>query len=490
MGCRDDKKGNNADAGPNGGDGGGGGEVSIQEVQSPNMPAGTGVTLRGVVVVAVDAYGGRVGGVYVMEPEGGPNSGVLLFADVTQASGVAVGDLIDVTNGVKDEFTLETNTCMRASDCTLTEIKAADGATLTLTKVGDGTVPAPQVLNPWDLAADDAEAEKWESVLIRFDNVSVNTAPYSVSSTDTTLKEMRLTGPFLANSDLTDLGTPTSGDCLASITGMGNYFFNYKILPRTSADIATGGSGCPQQEATIADCTDNMDNDYDGFKDCEDRSCQEAVPDTCTTDTTIVAIQDGTVAKNTLVRLTNVVVIGIDFNKEHLWVADSATGAVYNGVYVYRGSSASALPSNITIGATVDVTGTVDEFDYQNSCGATLTEISDATVTFKTGGTSTTPLTGVDVATLIGSNAEQYEGVLVTLPNVRVVDAADPGNNVHEWSVGVTGTKLWVEDDIYRYAATANECVTITGIMHYNAYSDCRPVILPRDGEVVAGTCN
>src|SRR5690606_22380460 len=54
-------------------------ENTIQELQDVSMPAGTPVALCNVVVVAIDRFGDRQGGVYVMEPEGGPFSGVFVF---------------------------------------------------------------------------------------------------------------------------------------------------------------------------------------------------------------------------------------------------------------------------------------------------------------------------------------------------------------------------------------------------------------------------
>ena len=100
YGCRGDDSSTGADAGPiDDGD-------TIQEVQSDTMPEGTPVTLRSVVVVAVDTYGGRTGGAYIMEPEGGPFSGVFIFLTDTSAAGLSPGDLVDVEGGVKDEFAL------------------------------------------------------------------------------------------------------------------------------------------------------------------------------------------------------------------------------------------------------------------------------------------------------------------------------------------------------------------------------------------------
>ncbi len=164
-------------------DGGSADDIAIQDIQSDDMPVGTPVTMRGVVVVAVDAYGGRNGSVFVMEPEGGPYSGVLMFGAGDAAASLAPGDLVDVVGGVKDEFALDDDETGR----TMTEITPPDGGgAIEVTKVGDGEVPAPEVLQPWELSGDDDESEKWEGVLIRFENVRNFNAPGGVTDTDPT----------------------------------------------------------------------------------------------------------------------------------------------------------------------------------------------------------------------------------------------------------------------------------------------------------------
>src|SRR5687767_4581808 len=81
--------------GDNGGsDGGGDGDDTIFEVQSDDMPVGTAVTLKGVVVTAIDNYGSRRGGIYVQEPEGGAFSGVFVYLSGTEAADLAPGDLV------------------------------------------------------------------------------------------------------------------------------------------------------------------------------------------------------------------------------------------------------------------------------------------------------------------------------------------------------------------------------------------------------------
>src|SRR5688572_25292821 len=170
-GCRgDDDDDDDVTDGGGGGDGGGGEGNTVYQVQDPATGLGIGasVLLSGVVVTAVDKFGDRSGGFYVQEPEGGPYSGVYVFnQDLALADTLAPGDIVTV-QGVIDEFALSSDTSGR----TLTEIVPPNDGALTVTKTGTGNVPAPEQLDPRTLV-DDAEAEKWEGVLIQLSTVAV-----------------------------------------------------------------------------------------------------------------------------------------------------------------------------------------------------------------------------------------------------------------------------------------------------------------------------
>lgn len=462
------------------------GEQTVFDVQNDATPPGTPVTLRGVVVTAIDNYGPRKGNFYVAEPEGGAFSGVLVYnAPLDQVAALVVGDLVDITGAEKDEFSLETD------DSTVTELGPVAGGTMTVTKVGTGTVPAPQVLDALAIgqmatAAREAEYEKWEGVLVRVENISVTSEirPVSGSMPDPTFVAFSITGVLEIDSSLaeipfsTDVPPPppwlTGGDCLASITGMGDYFFNYKVLPRATADIVMGGTSCPAAEAP-GTCTDGIDNDANGFMDCADRGCRNEP--TCTTDTTVAMIRTGGVTGG--VRLNDVVVVGRDIYSsmsQGIWVADAATAATNTGIYVFTGST--APDPAWTVGSLVDVMGTATQFDMQ------LMQIQSATITTATGGgTVPTPITGVAAGTLADVTAgEPYEGSLVRLSNAMVTNNA-LGNDKVELTVG--GQTIIVDDFAFDYAAAtafpSNTTIScITGVMHWNHFDDHR-ILVPRD---------
>ena len=430
-------------------------DTKIQDIQSEEMDIGTAVTVRRVVVVAKDTYGSRKGNFYVMEPEGGEYSGVLVFgAPLDQVDAISVGDLVDIENAEKDEFSLDTDTA------TITELVGAAGGQMSVTRVGTGTVPAPHVVDALangrlPEAMRKVEQEKWEHVLIKIENVTVTREVRNINGNppDPTFKDFLVTGYYNVDSSLSEINlTPPTvavGDCLASVTGMGDYFFNYKILPRAIGDIVPGGTGCPVPPGT-----------------------------------TVEMIQNGTVADGAQVQLNNVIVTAIAFNHKNLWVADAAMGAPNHGIYVFRGSAAAELPASIVVGSRVNVSGTVDEFSGTDG-GSSVTELTSAAVTEVAGApVATVPVTGVTPASLIVDvTAEPYEGVLVKLDNVKV-SGTESNVTAHQRMLTSGGTTFIADDDIYRFTITADTCyASIVGIWHYNAFPDTNNwVFLPRAG--------
>lgn len=469
-------------------------DVTIQEVQNDAMVPGTAVTLRGVVVTAIDTFGSRVGNFYVAEPGGGEFSGVLVFgAPVDQVAQLAVGDLVDITGAEKDEFDLNGSLMYP-----VTELIPVSGGAMMVTKTGTGTAPAPHVLDALTIgqmpqAARDAEYEKWEGVLVTVQNVSATAGVSRITSSaadDCTFREFIITGGLHIDSSLAaipanlpanaecpatgETNLVSAGDCVASITGMADYFFNYKILPRATSDIVTGGTGCPTAENTMTLCTDTIDNDANGFTDCDDRNCASF----CAVATTIEMVQTGVATG--VVTLDNVVVTGVDTigSTQGIWVSQAAQAAANQGIFVFTGATAPA----VTIGQVVDVTGSVSEFDVNPMVGDKLTEIIQATVTADTGTMTPVPLSGVAIATLatIMAAGEPYESVLVRLPAMSVMQEVSPGDRV----VLTDGTSTIVmDDDIFNYAMGAYPAGTCfssaVGIMTVNLFDDERR-FLPR----------
>jgi hypothetical protein len=479
-------------------------DVSIYDVQG-SLPIGTQVNLRGVVVTAIDTYGERTGNFWVQEPDGGPFSGVLVFgAPLTAVADLQVGDVVDLEDVVKTEFALADDTSGR----TTTELEPPEGGEITVTVISSGAPPEPAVVDalaigllPTAQERDDA-LEQWEGVLIRVENVSVLEELDQIGGTpqDPPFEELRVTGPLSVDTSLAAIEPVTRDTCLASITGIGDYFFNYKLLPRATGDVVAGGSGCPAQEADATTCDDGLDNEADGFADCADFSCRDVA--VCVQDTTISMIQMGMVADGATVALNDVVVTAVDDlggtagDLKGFWAADSLAAAPYNGVYVFL--EVTTLPAGIVVGATVDIQGAVDEFDLPNPfpdgpiSGDTLTEIDAragtgaVTVVAPPGGSLPTPLTGVGASTLSAiDTGEPYEGVLVQFGPAKVT--ATPGFDQLTLNTA-TGT-ITVDDEAFNYASssyTSGTCFTsVVGVMSLNIFQDTR-FVAPRTADDLA----
>lgn len=494
AGCRntDGGSGGGIDAGGNDG-GGGDSDTTIYAIQMGQVPVDTPVRVKGVVVTAIDTYGGRVGNVYVAEPDGGPYSGILIFNPMVDGgvSSLAVGDIVDVEGGKVSEFTLETGTCERPSDCTMTEIVAAGGA-LTVTKTQSGAPPVPTVVDPSVLAADDVEAEKWEGVLVAFENVSVVTRPYQPTESDPTVWEMRVSGPFRVQNGLTEIKDTVGDTCYGRLVGILDYFFEYKLLPRGQDDLVQG-TDCPL-ENTVATCMDDVDNDRDGRKDCAEFTCQEVRGDACILDATIPQVQMGMFAEGLRVRLSGATVTAVDPEAMNglVWVQQPGA-ATHAGIVVRFPRAPAQYPA---VGNEVTVVGEVDEYFGLTRIDVTMP--TDGVTVTNASGAAIAPAV-VPIATLLDpAEAEPYENMLVAVENVRVVEAMpadDPMTAVREdfeWNVGTAAAKLWIGSRMLNRPSSvqADACMaSITGPLDY-AFGKFK--IQPRTAADVVdgGTCN
>ncbi len=382
FGCRSSTNGPDS---PGGSDAPNGGTVTIQMIQDPMMAAGTQVAVAGVVVTAIDNFGGTVGNFWIEEPEGGPNSGVLVYhGDAATVATLNPGDIISLSGAVKDEFAL-TGSNADPTGRTDVELEPVAGGTMTITKTGTGSVPAPAVVDALMYGQmSDADAQgpnfsaawkQWDGVLVTMTNVAALGAPKAFGSTMPTPADdysFGITGVAKVEGSLSDITMSgvARNTCLSSVTGIVDYFYDYLVLPRTSADLVTGGTGCPAAETV---CGDSIDNDGNGFADCNDDNCI-ITADTCHTTTTIKAIDqagDADPANPTLpaagVLIASSCVTAI--NGTNLYLATAGTAAADQGIYMYGGGQ--PLPTGLAVGDTVDLVGTVSSF---KSSGSTAPE--------------------------------------------------------------------------------------------------------------------
>ncbi len=437
-----------------------GGSVTIQQVQDAAMAVGTPVTLDGVVVTAIDSFGARTGDLWVEEAGGGEFSGVKVFgAPLDQIAALQPGDIVTITNAVKDEFALTADMSGRK----VTELKGAGMGMMTITKTGTGAVPAPVTVDAKaiealpDFTARDAEWEKYEGVLINVVNAR-QLSGVGTFGTNPDQKNFSATGGLVVETVLADFPVgATAATCYTGMVGIGDYFFNYLLLPRASTDLATGGTGCSiLSTATVAE------------------------------------VQAGT--KTGTVQLNDVFVTGRDRlgamgKSRGLWVSDSLTAAQNTGVYVFTGS----VPDvSLAIGAKVSLIGTTQEFDVSPPVGDTLTELSNSFVTLTSAPTSA-PIPATTTAAVAGSlaNGEAFEGVLVKMTTLKVT-MADAGQGKVELTDNANGKVLMDNDSFVFAAQVLNTCyASVTGVMSVQLFDNVRTVN-PRSATdmVVGAGCN
>lgn len=423
-------------------------DVRIQDIQSDSMMPGTVVSVKGVVVTAIDTFGARTGDFFVQEPgsESTPFSGVKVFgAPLDQVAMIMPGDIIDITGAQKDEFALSSDMTGRK----VTELKPAGGG-MRITKTGTGSVPDPAMvdaaaLSLMDKAAREAEWEKWEGVLITVVNARQIAAQRGFSQMQPDQFEFRISGVARVQSVLAELPAANAfGVCYERIIGIGDYFFNDLVLPRSTDDLTEGGTGC------------------------------RPMP------TNIVALQSGTSSE--VVDLSNVIVTARDDigtgNSKGFWVADALQAAPHNGVYVFTRDV--AAPAEYVIGAVVSVKGAVDEFDLGSGgnppMGDRLTEIVEPIHAFVSApaGLPTPVTVTAGVASDIGAPGEAYEGVLVQIADLKVTAVLT--NNKFELTAN-DGAKIVIDDESFVTAPVVGTCYeSVTGIMHVQVTDNIRTI--------------
>ncbi|MDB4956669.1 MAG: hypothetical protein JWO36_4238 [Myxococcales bacterium] len=467
------------------GDSGNGGAVKIQMVQNDAMAPGTAVSLHGVVVTAIDNFGAKVGDFWVEEPEGGEFSGVHIFkATPSQVSPLMLGDIVDITGAVKSEFALTSDTSGR----TVTELEPPMGGTINVTKTGSGTPLTPHVVDALAIGqmadpARSAEWEKWEGVLITVNNANVigNLKQIGGATPDPTLQSIAITGVAKLESSLAAFPANIQrNDCLASATGVLDYFFDYLLLPRTTAEVSTGGTGCPAPENSPQLCENSTDDDGNGFTDCADLNCIVG-DNTCRAGSTISAIDMATTLPTGGIEIgsvENVYVTAISSGGKNFWVSKlpgTGQAAANQGLYVFTG--AGMVPGTLAVKAKVDIIGTVSGFN-NDATGNALTEFDQLQVTVSgAAAAALLPVTGQMASTLTtDAGGKPLIGSLITLTNVAVVTAGTAANH-GTGSLKQAGVTFESLADIIGMtglpASEVGKCyASITGIWTYDVFNN------------------
>ncbi len=193
---------------------------------------------------------------------------------------------------------------------------------------------------------------------------------------------------------------------------------------------------------------------------------------------TVHDLQTGVVTNGHEVILSDVVVMAISVASDRVWVSDGLTASARSGVEVYRGGNPGALGASV--GDHIRVEGTLQEFGQ--GAGGTVTQVASPTVTLLSAATSApVPVTGLNLASITqDATGEDYEGVLVTVTNVKVTATAP-------YTLGDGVTDFGVGEQVAPFVQTLGTCfATVTGIWNYDTSRDDW-IIVPVAGGLVTG---
>jgi hypothetical protein len=194
---------------------------SIRDPNDPNHPtSGTVVSISGAYVTAVRPNAGSSRGFYVQDTSLQPFTGIFVFT-ASSPPNVAVGNQVSIS-GTYEEFFM------------LSEISSP---TVTVTNAGTTLPFGPiAIANPADIATGGAQAEGYESMLLEISAVTVvNANPDAPQDFD----EFSVTGNLRIDDQIFDFdNTYAVGTAFSKIIGIGTFSFsNYKLLPRSAADL-------------------------------------------------------------------------------------------------------------------------------------------------------------------------------------------------------------------------------------------------------------
>lgn len=382
-------------SGGTGGTGGTGGspfgDTTVYDLQNPEtQPApNTEVVLKNVVVTAVVERRQGDGTFapqhfFVQEKEGGPWSGIYIRNGADGAAVVpapAVGDVVQIAGTLTEYY-----------DRTQVEV-------LTLEKTGTAEVPAPALLTPEQIATNGADAEAYEGVLVRVENVGVTELQVLDES-----KQDR--GGFRVNTVGQSEGGVVVGttnrtgyvrapkDTFAGITGILDFSYEeFRLEPRNADDVSYADGSHPATkdggERTVYELQDQTNPGYFDWH----------APATVTVKNVVVTANAGS----------------------RIWVQEQGAKP-YSGIQV-RLADGQTAPA---IGSVVTVTGTYTEY-------FAVAQIDVATV--ESTGTAAVPapqsVTTAEIRTGAES-AEQWEGVLVQLADVKNVEFQVKGTD-NQW---------------------------------------------------------
>ncbi len=353
-----------------------------------NCPAGTAflnlqdnVELKGVIVTAgLHSATDKLNAFFVADAEGGEYSGIkVVVGKAGNPPAVQVGDVLDISGSLKEYY------CV-------TELEAK-----AISKKDSGKTPVVSKVAAADIAAESAESEKWEGVLVEIGN-----APVSVVDS---YGGFTVEGGALVDNDIFgDMPRPKVGCKYTSITGVLDYTYSkYRLLPRGDADLVLDET-VPCEGGTTAG----------SISDLQSSSTSTTCTDQAFVNAGAIALEGAVIASPRFVASAN---------KYYGYFLSDGTGGANSGVLLLIEFAANP---DYAVGTVVDVEGEWTEY----YC---LTEINAEKVTVKgSDGTVPEPVVVAEADLISAGTAEQWEGVLVAVENVKVESKTQYGEAVLE----------------------------------------------------------
>ena len=441
---------NNGGGNGGGGNGGGSGDAAtIYDIQMSNFDEGSIVTITDAVVTS-NIIEGDYPAFFVQSAEGGPYNGIYIFKYDEVEYSPAIGDIVTIT-GEYSEF----------YDNSQLVVKAADDITLTGTG-GDLVVT--------EITEEPDNWEAYESVLVQINEAEIADASMLYEWGAVQLSIGCWIDNVFTNYDAED------GASYESVTGPLTYSFEkYAVLPRSADDLVgyngtTGGGGSGGGEDEI--CDDDIDNDGDGYTDCDDWDCDD---DTACGGTgggggggeavaaTIGQVQMGEFSEGTQVSLTDVVATTTLTDDGNGFYVQTNGGGAYSGIYVYMFDEAAEVVSGLAPGDVLNITGEYVEF-YDLS----EIKVTDASMIEVISSGSTT----TDAISEMPSDWEAWEGCLVSFTDLEVTSDED------EYGAADTNMGVKLSDDLY--VAEVNNGDTFSAAAGVLGYSYESYRLLPR----------
>lgn len=380
----------------------------ITQIQKGEIAEKTEVTVPECVVTAIfyaeddDHNKTAIKGVYVSElvKKAQPYSGIYVFIkDTAAVDEYAIGDKLEV-KGTYTEYhessQIEAAEIKKLGTADVPEAVVIEDTTKIATPFEENEASAESC--KWEPTANHgADAEKYESVLVKVEDVTVTNANICH-------------GAFEVNGNLAIdkvlyyyPGKRNKGTEFGSITGILVYSYDaFRVAPRAESDYVKG-------EDTADSDTDTGDTDT-GSDEIE--------------ASTIKDVQKGNADKK-LVRIENAVVISpvvvhtySDATKYDFYVSDGTTGD-YSGIYIYQVTSDTAIAK----GDKVTIEGLVTKF---KNVQWEIKGVDNADSITKTG-TGTVPAV---VEKTAGSLKDSDKGTYVKITDELTVESVDDKGKV------------------------------------------------------------